>query len=69
MIEPKKYLMTGGKVYEVVDTDGAGRPVCRFRPDLKEIPEDKPLKKVEVKEEEVKEEAPEVKPRRKRKVE
>lgn len=68
MIEPKKYLMSDGKVYEIDCYDDFGRPVCRLT-DLKEIPEDKPLKKAEVKEEEVKEEAPEVKPRRRRKVE
>jgi hypothetical protein len=41
MITPK-YMMSDGKVYEVVGKDGQGYPVCRLTK-LKEIPEDKPL--------------------------
>lgn len=40
------YMMSDGKVYEVVGKDGQGYPVCRLVPGLKSIPEDKPLKAV-----------------------
>jgi hypothetical protein len=41
----KDYMMIDGKVYEVLEKKGwGGYPVCRLCPDLKEIPEDKPLK-------------------------
>lgn len=48
----KEYLISDGRIYEVVGHDGMGFPVCALT-DLKEIPEDKPLEKP------VKEEKPE----------
>lgn len=65
MVNPT-YIKSDGKIYEVVGYDGR-YPVTRLT-NLKEIPVDKPLKKVEVKEE-VKEEPVEevVKPKRTRK--
>lgn len=47
-----EYLVSDGRVYEVIGRDGKGLPVCRLT-NLKEIPEDKPLEKP------VKEEKPE----------
>jgi hypothetical protein len=47
----REYLTMNGRVYEVVGKDGKGFPVCQLT-DLKEIPEDKPLKKTEEAEEE-----------------
>ena len=41
-----EYLISDGRVYEVIDRDGKGLPVCRLT-NLKEIPEDKPLEKPE----------------------
>lgn len=42
----KEYLKSDGRVYEVVGRDGKGFPVCALT-NLKEIPEDKPLKKAD----------------------
>ena len=53
-----EYIKSDGRIYEVVGKDGMGFPVCKLT-NLKEIPEDKPLK--EIKEE------PEDKPKRGRK--
>lgn len=39
-----EYLISDGRVYEVIGRDGKGLPVCRLT-NLKEIPEDKPLEK------------------------
>lgn len=39
-----EYLVSDGRVYEVIGRDGKGLPVCRLT-NLKEIPEDKPLEK------------------------
>jgi len=61
MVNPT-YIKSDGKVYEVVGYDGR-YPVTRLT-DLKEIPVDKPLKKVEVTEEPEEEV---VKPKRTRK--
>ena len=47
-----EYMISDGRVYEVIGRDGRGLPVCRLT-DLKEIPKDKPLEKP------VKEEKPE----------
>ena len=55
-----EYLVSDGRVYEVIGRDGRGLPVCRLT-NLKEIPEDKPLEKPEKTEEE-----PKVKPVKKR---
>ena len=49
-----EYMISDGRVYEVIGHDGRGLPVCRLT-DLKAIPEDKPLKEVK---EEVTEEEP-----------
>lgn len=43
-----EYIKMGGKVFEVVGIDGAGRKVCTLTK-LKDIPEDKPLEKPEEK--------------------
>lgn len=48
-----EYMISDGRVYEVIGRDGRGLPVCRLT-DLKAIPEDKPLK--ELKEEATEEE-------------
>lgn len=45
-----EYIKMGGKVFEVVGIDGAGRKVCTLT-GLKDIPEDKPLEKPEATEE------------------
>lgn len=66
MITPK-YMMSCGKVYEVLGKDGQGYPVCRLVPGLKEIPEDKPLKKETTDFVMVENPVEEVKPRRGRK--
>lgn len=42
----KEYIKSDGRVYEVVGRDGKGFPVCTLT-NLKEIPEDKPLKKAD----------------------
>lgn len=47
----KEYMMMEGKVYEVLGKGWGNYPVCRLCPDLKEIPEDKPLKAEVVEEE------------------
>lgn len=39
----KTLRMIDGKVFEVTGKDGAGRDTVKFRPDLKSIPEDKPI--------------------------
>lgn len=39
----KTFRMIDGKVFEVTGKDGAGRDTVKFRPDLKSIPEDKPI--------------------------
>lgn len=39
----KTFRMIDGKVYEVTGKDGDGRDTVKFRPDLKSIPEDKPI--------------------------
>lgn len=57
-----EYLKSDGRIYEVVGRDGKGFPVCKLT-NLKEIPEDKPLKEIK---EEIKEET-EDKPKRGRK--
>lgn len=57
----KDYMMINGKVYEVLEIGWGGYPVCRLCPDLKDIPEDKPLREVREEATEVQEE---VKPRR-----
>ena len=49
-----EYMISDGRVYEVIGRDGRGLPVCRLT-DLKAIPKDKPLKEVK---EEVTEEEP-----------
>ena len=41
-----EYIKMGGKVYEVVGHDGAGRKVCTLT-NLKDVPEDKPLERPE----------------------
>ena len=67
MVNPT-YIKSDGKIYEVVGYDGR-YPVTRLT-DLKEIPVDKPLKKVETKEEVVEDNPVEevvVKPKRTRK--
>lgn len=61
MVNPT-YIKSDGRIYEVVGYDGR-YPVTRLT-DLKEIPVDKPLKKVEVTEEPEEEV---VKPKRTRK--
>ena len=40
-----EYLKSDGRIYEVVGRDGKGFPVCKLT-NLKEIPEDKPLKEI-----------------------
>ena len=39
----KTLRMIDGKVFEVTGKDGAGRDTVKFRPDLKSLPEDKPI--------------------------
>ena len=39
----KTFRMIDGKVFEVTGKDGDGRDTVKFRPDLKSIPEDKPI--------------------------
>lgn len=46
----KEYIKSDGRIYEVTGRDGMGFPVCTLT-NLKEIPEDKPLKAVEPEEE------------------
>ena len=46
-----EYIKSDGRVYEVTGRDGMGFPVCTLT-NLKEIPEDKPLKKAVEPEEE-----------------
>lgn len=58
-----EYMISDGKVYEVIGRDGKGLPVCKLT-NLKEIPEDKPLKEVK---EEVTEEEPVKKTRKTKK--
>jgi hypothetical protein len=41
-----EYLLSGGKVYEVIGKDGQGNPVTKLTT-LTEIPKDEPLNKVE----------------------
>ena len=55
------YMKMDGKVYEVLGKGWGGYPICKLCPDLKDIPEDKPLREVR---EEVTEVQEEVKPRR-----
>jgi hypothetical protein len=45
MLTNKDYLMSDGKVFEIVGRDGQGRLVTVLT-DLTEIPEDKPLPKL-----------------------
>lgn len=45
-----EYIKSDGRVYEVTGRDGMGFPVCRLT-NLKEIPEDKPLRAAEPEEE------------------
>lgn len=40
-----EYIKSDGRIYEVIGRDGKGLPVCRLT-NLKEIPEDKPLKEI-----------------------
>ena len=46
-----EYIKSDGRIYEVTGRDGMGFPVCKLTT-LKEIPEDKPLKKAVEPEEE-----------------
>ena len=41
-----EYIKSDGRIYEVTGRDGMGFPVCKLTT-LKEIPEDKPLKKAD----------------------